>query len=191
MKTPTVIQLHVSSEDQRIAALAALAIAIHVVEASLPSPVPGIKPGLANVITLVVLLLYGWRAAAWVALLRVVAGSLLLGTFLTPTFLLSLAGATASLAILGLALGLHRHLPGQGLGPVSFSLLAAMAHMAGQVLIARWLLIPHDGLFQLLPILMTAAVIFGTVTGLIVQAMLEHIRAAANDESGIRLRDSL
>ncbi|MFQ5488479.1 MAG: Gx transporter family protein, partial [Gammaproteobacteria bacterium] len=110
-------------QDHRIAWLTALAIAIHIAESVLPSPLPGVKPGLANVVTLTVLFLYGWSAAVWVSLLRVLVGSLLIGTFLTPTFALSLSGALASLVVLGLG----TLLPGRGLGPVGFALLASLA----------------------------------------------------------------
>ena len=39
-------------QDHRIAWLTALAITIHIAESALPSPLPGIKPGLANVVTI-------------------------------------------------------------------------------------------------------------------------------------------
>jgi heptaprenyl diphosphate synthase len=158
-------------QDHRIAWLAALAITIHIAESALPSPLPGVKPGLANVVTVVALLEYGWATAAWVALLRVLVGSLLIGTFLSPTFLLSLAGAVASLATLYLA----SRLPGRGFGPVGYCLLAAMAHMAAQFFTAYTVFIPHDGLFHLLPVLMTAAVVFGLVSGAVSQLALEHL----------------
>ncbi len=90
----------VTRRDQQIAGYAALAIAIHILEAAVPSPIPGIKPGLANVIVLLALLRFDMRFAIQVALLRVVVGSLLIGTFFSPTFFLSLAGAIGSLAIM-------------------------------------------------------------------------------------------
>ncbi|MGH8479676.1 MAG: Gx transporter family protein [Gammaproteobacteria bacterium] len=49
------MEIEVTAEDARSAGLAARAIAIHVVEANLPSPLPGVKPGLANVVTLAAL----------------------------------------------------------------------------------------------------------------------------------------
>ena len=159
-------------QDHRIAWLTALAITIHIAESALPSPLPGIKPGLANVVTIVALIQYGWSTAAWVAILRVIIGSLLIGTFLTPTFLLSLGGALASITVLRVA----SWLPGRGFGPVGYSLLAALAHMAAQFFIAYQVFIPHDGLFHLLPVLMTAAAIFGTVSGLVTQAALQRLR---------------
>lgn len=162
----------ITREDYRIAWLTALAISIHIVESALPSPLPGIKPGLANVITIVVLLMYGWPTAAWVAMLRVIVGSLIIGTFLTPTFVLSLSGAIATL----MAVGIGSRLPGKGLGPIGYCLLASMAHMASQFVVAYLLFIPHDGLFKLLPVLMTASVAFGIVSGLIVKAMMARLR---------------
>lgn len=180
MTAPDTLHLRITRDDQRIAGLAALAIAIHVIEAALPSPVPGVKPGLANVITVFVLLQCGWRDAAWVSLLRVIGGSLLIGSFLTPTFALSLGGACASLLMLGLLYYLNPRLPGPGLGAVGFSVPAAMAHMAGQVLIARLFIIPNNGLFHLLPILMTAAVIFGIVSGIIAQSILMQLQSRSS-----------
>ncbi|KAB7624467.1 Gx transporter family protein [Alkalilimnicola sp. S0819] len=156
-------------EDLRIAWLAALAIVIHVAESALPSPVPGIKPGLANIITVVVLLRFGWRAAAWVAVLRVLAGGLILGTFLSPTFILSLGGALAAV----LALGLAARLP--GIGAVGCSVLASMAHMGTQFLLAWQLFIPHPALLKLLPVLLSAALAFGIVNGLLAAAILRRL----------------
>ncbi len=158
-------------EDHRIAWLAALAIVIHIAESALPSPLPGIKPGLANVITVAVLIRYGWTTAAWVALLRVLVGSLLLGTFLSPTFVLSAGGALCSIVVLGLA----SRLPGRGLGPIGYCALAAQAHMAGQFALAYALFIPHAAMLHLLPILMSAALLFGVLSGIITGTMLKAL----------------
>jgi len=166
------ISLQTTRDDHRIAWLTALAITIHIAESALPSPIPGVKPGLANIITIICLLQYGWRTAAWVAILRVLVGSILIGTFLSPSFALSMAGASASIIVLGLA----SRIPGTGLGPVGYSLLAAMAHMTAQFFTAYTLFIPHQGLFHLLPILMTVAVVFGISSGIIAKHMLNRIQ---------------
>lgn len=163
------------TDDYRIAAWTALAITIHVLESAVPMLVPGLKPGLANVIVVAVLVCYGWRSAAWVSLLRVLVGSLLIGTFLTPTFLLSLSGALASLAALYLAWRLGGWFPRWAPGPLGYSVLAAMAHMAGQFFVAYALLIPHPALLKLLPVLMTLALAFGIMSGLIAAAMVRSI----------------
>lgn len=162
-------------DDHLIAWLTALAVCIHLVESALPAPLPGIKPGLANIVTLAVLLRYGWRMAAWVTLLRVLVGSLLLGTFLSPTFILSLSGAVCGLLALGVARALATRLPGAGLSALGYSMLAALAHMAGQFFVAYALFIPHPALLHLLPVLMTAALLFGLVSGRVAQALLDRV----------------
>ena len=163
------ILLKASSEDHHIARMAALALGLSVLEAAIPSPLPGVKPGLANIITLIVLARYGWRTAAWVSILRVLAGSLVLGNFLTPGFFLGLCGAILSLAMLALS----QHLPTRWFGPVSHSILAAYAHMTGQLLLVYFWLIPHAGLAYLLPIFALAALVFGTVNGLIAARFIQ------------------
>ena len=166
--TQSVIELTVTDEDRRVAWLATVAVGLSLVDAAIPSPLPGVKPGLANIVTLVVLARYGWATAVWVSGLRIMAGSLLLGYFLAPGFFLSLTGTTLSLLTLGLA----RHLPARWFGPVSLSILAAFAHIGGQLLLARVWLIPHDGVFLLTPVFATAALVFGTINGLIAAKLL-------------------
>ncbi|MEQ1767464.1 MAG: Gx transporter family protein [Methylotenera sp.] len=163
-------QIQTTAEDHRIAKLAAFAIALHMVEAVIPSPLPGVKPGIANIVTLYVLYQYGFATAAWVSILRVFASSLLLGQFLSPTFILSLSGALLSLGVLWLGV----HLPKKWFSPVSLSILAAFAHIAGQLLIVRLWLIPHAGVSYLIPIFAMAALFFGLINGVITAKLLEN-----------------
>jgi heptaprenyl diphosphate synthase len=162
-------------QDALVAGFAALAIAIHILEAAFPSPLPGVKPGLANVVTVVVFVRWGWRMAAAVAILRILVGSLLVGSFLSPTFLMSAAGGVAALA----ALGLVALLPGRPVGALGASILAALAHMGTQLLVAYTLFIPHTALFGLVPPLMTASLIFGTVSGIIAATVVEILASEA------------
>ena len=166
--TRSVIRLAVTAEDRRIARLAAAAIALSLVDAAIPMPLPGVKPGLANIVTLIVLARHGWGAAAWVSGLRVLVGALLLGQLFTPGFFLSLTGSACSLA----ALALVSRLPRRFCGPVGWSIVAAFAHIGGQLLLARLWLIPHDGVFYLVPIFAAAALGFGIINGLVAARLL-------------------
>ncbi|MFA5940230.1 MAG: Gx transporter family protein [Sinimarinibacterium sp.] len=162
-------------EDRLVAGYAALAIVIHVIEAGFPSPIPGVKPGLANVVTLIVLMRHSLRLALWVALLRVLVGSLLVGSFMAPGFWLSLAGACASLVALFLGAAWNRGLPALRLSALGLSVCSALAHMAGQFAVAYGFFVPHPGLLRLLPLLMTAALAFGLATGGAAQAILRRL----------------
>lgn len=164
-------------DDYRVAQLAALAIGVHILESAFPSPLPGLKPGLANVITIAVFFLYGWRMAAWVSLLRVVVGSLAIGTFMSPTFMLSLAGALASLLVLAVV----SRLSFTGVGPLGVSVLMALAHMAGQFYLAYVLFIPHQAILNLLPLLMSFSLVFGLVSGYITQLLLQRVVDSNNE----------
>src|SRR5512135_2636862 len=173
------ILLDTTAEDHHVAKMAAVALGLTVLENAVPSPLPGVKPGLANIITLIVLARYGWRTAAWVSLLRVVAGSLLFGNFLAPGFFLGLSGALCSLLILAVS----QHLPQRWFGTVTHSILAAFAHIAGQMVVVYLWLIPQAGIAYLFPIFAAAALLFGTVNGLIAAHFLsgkpaERLQAA-------------
>lgn len=185
------LEIKTTRDDHRIAWLTALAITIHLLESVIPSPIPGLKPGFANIITIIVLCQFGISMASWVNLLRVVIGSILLGTFLSPTFMLSLAGAVSSLLILFLASKLNTT-PAAfnnekkknvftanstwAFGPMGYSLLAAMAHISGQFVMAYFLFIPHPALWRLFPVLLVFGILLGTVNGIISQNILRRIQ---------------
>lgn len=170
------MQLQTSREDHRIAWLTALAITIHIAESAFPSPIPGIKLGLANVVTIVVLIHFGWQIAAWVSLLRVLVSSLLIGTFLSPTFILSLGGAIASMLVLILL----TKLPGRGCSAIGYSVAASITHVMSQFWLAYWLFIQHAGLFYLLPALILTAFVFGMLTGIIATTVVRNINTLSS-----------
>jgi heptaprenyl diphosphate synthase len=170
------MQIQTTIDDHRIAKLAAFAIALHMVEAVIPSPLPGVKPGLANIVTLYVLLQYDFATAAWVSILRVFASSLLMGQFLSPTFALSLSGALLSLSVLWLA----QHLPRRYFSAVTLSILAAFAHIAGQLIVVRLWLIPHASVAYLIPVFAAAALCFGLINGLITAKLISSRLAGSS-----------
>lgn len=168
--TRSIINIQTTPQDHHIAKLTAFAIGLHIIEAVIPSPLPGVKPGIANIVTLYVLYKFGFGTAAWVSLLRVFASSLLLGNFLSPTFILSLAGALASLGVLFLT----QHLPKKLFSAITHSICAAFAHIAGQLFVVWLWLIPNGGILYLAPILLLAALFFGLVNGLLVLSITKR-----------------
>lgn len=169
------IRLAVTPEDRRIAGMAAVAIGLTLAEAAIPSPLPGVKPGLANIVILLVMLQYGFRTAVWVMALRLLAGSLLLGTFLSPGFWLATAGAVGSTCVLYCSLFLSVRL----FGSVAISILMAFAHISGQLFLAKIWLFPEVDITLLMPVFALAALVFGTANGLIVARLV-----AKHDVSG-------
>jgi heptaprenyl diphosphate synthase len=159
-----------------MALLVAMATALHVVEAMLliPVPIPGVKLGLANIITLLTLYLYGFRAGLTVALMRVVLGSLICGMFLSPGFMLGLTGAIGSTLLMALLLKQTRCF-----SMIGISLAGATAHNTGQLL-AACLLLQSTSIVYYLPVLLLAGIPTGFITGYLLNSLLEH-----NATSGI------
>lgn len=160
--------------------LVALALALHVLEAQIPSPLPWVRPGLANLLTLIALLTLGWRAGLTVTLVRVVLGALLLGGFLGPAFVLSLAGGlSATLVMAVLARGAWRLW-----SPLAVSAAGAVAHGLAQVFAVSALLQVHPGdLARLLPWVLAPALLSGIATGVLANLVLlrwpAHFRTVA------------
>ena len=160
--------IKINNKDHKVAKLAAIAIALSLIEFFLPSPIPGVKPGIANIIILFTIIKFDFSTALWVSIIRVFVVSIIVGTFLGPTFFLSLSGSLFSLLFLFIFKGIN----GEYFSVISLSLIAAFSHIIGQLLIVRIWLIPHDGIFYLLPVFMISALIFGLVNGIITKTLL-------------------
>lgn len=175
----TALTINTTAEDHRIAQLAALAISLMWVENSLPSPIPGVKPGLANIVSLLVLRQYGLRTTIWVSGLRVVAGSILLGRFLTPGFFLSVAGALSSLTVLAL----FQKVPTRWLGLVGLSVLAAFGHIAAQLTVVALWMLPGVNVSGIIPIFALAAWVGGLVNGLLAEQSFMSIHTESENNA--------
>ncbi|MDQ6960509.1 MAG: Gx transporter family protein [Mariprofundaceae bacterium] len=147
-----------------------LAVSMHVLEAGLPGLGPWLKPGLANVITLITLVLLGPGAALALAITRVFAGSMLIGTMLTPTFVMSFSGAVGAALVM---LATWRFLPGVSL--IGISLLGAVAHMLMQFVVVEALFIQQPAIYYLLPPFLLASCITGWVNGAIAAYIISRL----------------
>jgi heptaprenyl diphosphate synthase len=52
-------------------------------------------------------------------------------------------------------------------------LIASLAHIIGQFVMVRFWIIPHNGIFYLLPIFIVSAFLFGLVTALVTNKLLQ------------------
>ena len=150
------------------AVLTAVALGIFVLEAQLPplTPIPGIKLGLANLITLFALVFLTPKDACLILLSRILLGSLFTGT---PSVLLySLAGGMASLWVETLFL---RHNQEKFLWGVSA--LGALTHNTVQLLVALLMTKTPSILFYL-PLLWISGLVTGIFTGLCIRYLHHH-----------------
>lgn len=143
----------------------AMASVLHVVESwvPLPLPVPGIKIGLANIVSLIVIATFGWRDAMYVVIIRVLIASLFGGVFLGPAFAMSMSGAIVSTVVMAYVHG-HWH---RTFSFVGISIIGAVVHNGAQILMAAFM-VSSLTLLWYLPYLILFAVPTGLVTGMTV-----------------------
>ncbi len=153
-------------EVGKIALHVAAGAALQVAESLLPHPLPGARLGLANVITLLVLMRYGTKEALRVALLRTFIASLIMGTFLSPTFILSLSGALFGTAVMAWVYYIARATPVR-FSLVGISVAGAVAHTTVQVVIVYFLFVRSPAVIAIWPLLLLLAVGAGILTGVI------------------------
>ena len=146
-----------------LALIVALGVVLHRLEALIPLPSPWIKLGLANVMTLVTMVFMGFRDALAVTLLRVVLGSILWGTFLSPAFFLSLSGGVAATFTMAMVY-YNRKNPFSLIG---VSVCAAYAHTLAAILCVYFFWVQQEFFLKLLPIFFTFALITGILTGIV------------------------
>ena len=162
-----------SADRYRIAILASYALALHGFEAFIPTPIPWLRLGLSNIITVITLFFYGTKPALMVTMVRIVLGSLLLGTFLGPAFFLSLSGGLAGTLSMGLAMGLF---PGV-FGPLGISLIGAFFHNIAQLFAAYLLFVRKiEAIWVVLPFLAAAGTVTGAFNGIAAKYLIEEIK---------------
>lgn len=149
------------------AVLAAAALGIFVLEAQLPaSPIPGIKLGLANIVTLFALYVLGRREALQILAVRILLGAVCTGRF-GAVFYSAAGGFLAWLTAAGLRNVLERK-------QIWISgCLSAIAHCVGQMAVAV-MVSGTSGTLVFLPVMIICAVFTGMFTGLCTQVLVNR-----------------
>ena len=151
--------------------LVAIALVLSLVEKMFPLqavvPIPGIKLGLANVVTLFALTLLGTQAALTILLCRVTLASVFMGSI--TGFLFSLFGGLLALLVMRLLL-LRED---RWFSLVGVSIGGAAAHNIGQIG-AAILTLGTLNVAAYLPLLLVSSIPMGWVTGLTASAVLNH-----------------
>lgn len=151
-----------------LAMLTAIALTIFMVEAQLPAltPVPGIKLGLSNIVTVFVVFALGPRDGAAVLAARIFLGAVFAGNF--GSILYSAAGGLCAILVTIL---LRKILTKKQLWVAGC--LGAMAHSAGQMA-AAVAVTGTPGLLLYLPVMLAASIVSGLFTGLCAQFLLQR-----------------
>lgn len=146
----------------------AVAMVFSYVESLIPVniAVPGVKLGLANLVTIVVMFKMDVRSAWVISLIRVVLSALLFGNLSIMVY--SLAGAVLSLLVMTLCMKLKIF------GLLGTSILGAVSHNAGQIIMAA-ILMKSGNIMLYIPVLCISGTIAGICIGLAGAALVRNL----------------
>ena len=152
----------------QMALLAAIALTIFMVEAQIPAlvPIPGIKLGLANIVTVFTVFTLGAKEGTAVLFVRIFLGAVFAGNF--STIFYSAAGGACAI---GVTILLKKVLTKKQLWVAGA--LGAIAHSIGQMAMAI-ALTGTPGLIAYLPVMIVVSILTGTFTGLCAQFLVNR-----------------
>ncbi len=148
--------------------LIALAMGMSYVEALIPVPipVPGVKLGLANVVTVAGLYLVGIPGTICVTILRIVLVGFSFGN--PYSMLYGLSGAFLSLFVMALAKRFN------WFSQIGISILGGVAHNVGQITFAAFV-VRQPGLYYYLPVLLAAGSVAGIAIGILGGILVDRL----------------
>ena len=152
-----------------MALLTAVALIIFTVEAQIPNPtpIPGVKLGLANIVTVYAMFALGPAPTFMILLCRVFLGSIFAGHMMTVLY--SLGGG---ILCYGAMLIMRRFVTPRQIWVCS--VVGAVFHNIGQIIVA--ILITRTlELIAYLPLLLVSGIIAGVFTGLCAQLILRRL----------------
>lgn len=155
----------------KLSLLTAIALTVFVIETRIPNliPIPGIKLGLANIVTVWALYTCKPQETALMLLARIALGAIFCGTALT--FIYSICGASLCLAV---CIAAKKLIPANKLWLTS--IIGAIFHNIGQI-IAAALILSTSAIFVYVPVLMLSAIITGLFCGVCAQFIYIRLQA--------------
>jgi len=142
-----------------ISLIISIAVVLHYFESFIPVPAPGAKLGLANIMLILTLFMYGPIEAFFVLIVRSTLGMLLLGN--PMSILYSIGGGFMSLVAMILCKKYKKWF-----SIVGISTIGAAFHNIGQLLVASLVFGTFAIFYTYLPILMIFSILSGTLTGI-------------------------
>ena len=149
--------------------LLAMSILLAMIEPALPIPVPGVKLGLANILGLITLFLFGVKEMMTVNIMRVIMASLLRGIIFGTGFWLSLSGMLLSSLVTILLYKQNKF------SKIGISMASSAFHGVGQI-IALIFINNTVMMVYWLPMLWFSSVPTGYITGTLSVQVLKRLK---------------
>lgn len=176
--------------NKKISGLVLLASSLQVLESYFPHPIPGVRLGLANFVSLFTIIKFGLNNAIKVTIFRTICSSMFLGTFLSITFILSFISGLVSTITMWFMYQVFSGNKIFRLSPLGISITGAVAHNLSQLVTVYLLFIRQKEIFYFLPILIFSAVLTGCITGVVTLYVLEELEKQECKISQLKIETS-
>lgn len=151
-----------------IALLTAGAVVLNALDIAVTMPFPYVRLGIAHIMTIVALLLYGVRAAGLVIVMKLVLTALLFGKLGAPGYSIAVAGNLGAFIFLCLGRRMFSVVP--------LSIGAAFCNNVAQSAVVFVFFVPHLEILWLFAILQGIGVATGAIMGIAAKLLLERLR---------------
>lgn len=156
--------------DMYLTALVLVGLYLSLAENFIPKPLPFMKIGLSNIVTLVAMEKFNSRFAFEVVLLRIFIQGLMLGTIFTIGFILSAVAGTLTTLFLIIIYKFRRYL-----SLVAISSISAFLHNLIQLVVAYFFIFKNielsKSILTFVLIFLFLGVISGIITGIIAEKL--------------------
>ncbi len=156
----------------KLSLLISIGLVLFILESFIPLPVPWMKPGIANIVTIIALYVYGIKDALIVTIFRIVVGSLIRGILFNPIFFVAMGSGITALLVMGLInFSFNRFF-----SIIGISIWGALAYNITQIVIYYLVIIKSPEIFNLIPFFLIITPVTGFITGFVALIIIEKGR---------------
>lgn len=156
-----------------LALLASLAIGLNLIDSFVSSAFPiGVRLGVANLVIIVALYLYGAREALIITILKFLIASLIRGNIFSITFFMAMAGSLSSLTVMIVLKRLKFNI-------ISIGVSGGLMHMIMQIVVLA-LYSSNAYVFYYLPVLLISSLISSVILAIIANTIIKRFSKATS-----------
>ncbi len=155
----------------RIAILLSLSVVLSILESIIPifnGIIPGLKIGLANIVIMIAIYIYGFKEAAYISIARIFMVGILRTGLFNITFFFSLGGAILSLIAMIIAKKINIF------SIIGISIIGSIFHTIGQIIVAT-IFVNNINTLYYLPWLILFAIPTGLFVGILSKQLISKL----------------
>ena len=153
----------------KLSLLISIGLVLFIIESFIPFPIPWMKLGIANIVSIIALYIYGIKDALIVAFFRVIIGSLIKGMLFNPIFIVAMGSVVTAVLVMGFVKSYFYRF----FSTVGVSIWGAFSYNIVQMVIFYFLIFKKPEIFNLIPFFLIITPVTGFITGFVALIVIE------------------